>query len=241
MVESCDVEWIKKGPDLDGPSYLQKVRSLAGDLGIARGWGGLGARKPRASDPIPKPRAWRISGVPREWSASMVTEAITRAGLQDPKILSRKTLGKQVEWWAHANAQRDLDFLEIQAGKHTIVVVEAPRQRPQRPITKKLSSYRKVSFHSNTEPATVQSSQPPLKSFYIGTPLKEKNAAAAPATGATQPGDGQADETMKAAAAAAGTTFFPRQAAGGKASCSGCQATSRLDCTNHCCRWQLFV
>ena len=209
VVESCDVEWIKKGPDLDGPSYLQKVRSLAGDLGIARGWGGLGVRKPRASDPIPKPRAWRISGVPREWSASTVTEAITRAGLQDPKILSRKTLGKQVEWWAHANAQRDLDFLEIQAGEHTIVVVEAPRQRPQRPITKKLSSYGKVNFHSNTGPATVQSSQPPLKSFYIGTPLKEKNAAAAPATGATQPGDVQADEAMKAASAAAGDKREP--------------------------------
>lgn len=33
VLESCDLERIKKGPDHDGPSYLQTVRSLAGDLG----------------------------------------------------------------------------------------------------------------------------------------------------------------------------------------------------------------
>ena len=29
VIESCDVEWVKKSSDLDGPSYLHKVQSMA--------------------------------------------------------------------------------------------------------------------------------------------------------------------------------------------------------------------
>ncbi|CAL1153311.1 unnamed protein product, partial [Cladocopium goreaui] len=46
--------------------------------------------------------------------------------------------------------------------------------------------------------------QPTYVSGYLNDLRAEKNAAAAPATGATQPGDVQADEAMKAASAAAG-------------------------------------
>ena len=172
VIESCDVEWVKKSSDLDGPGYLHKVQSMAGDLGIARGWNGLGVRKPRSAESSPKVRAWRVTGVPRDWAASTLTQELSRAGLTELKVLSRKTLGKQVEWWVQANAQKDMDFIEIQAGDQVIVVVEAPRQRRQRTHTTKLASNGRVSFNLNQE-------WPPIatpavrKSFYMGTPLKK--------------------------------------------------------------------
>ena len=147
MIESCDVEWVKKSSNLDGPSYFHKVQSMAGDLGIARGWNGLGVRKPRSAEPSPKVRAWRVSGVPRDWAASTLTQELARAGLTELKVLSRKPVGKQVEWWVQANAQKDMDFLEIQVGDQVIVVVEAPRQRSRELTPWKLASNGRVSYN----------------------------------------------------------------------------------------------
>ena len=172
VIESCDVEWVKKSSELDGPSYLQKVQSMAGDLGIARGWNGLGVRKPRSAEPPPKARAWRVTGVPRDWAASTLTQELTRAGLTELKVLSRKTVGKQVEWWVQANAQKDMDFIEIQAGEKVIVAVEAPRQRRQRTHTMKLASNGRVSYNQSHAWQAI-ATPAPRKSFYMGTPVKK--------------------------------------------------------------------
>eukprot|EP00438_Fugacium_kawagutii_P012764 Skav214213 [mRNA] locus=scaffold489:389796:397939:+ [translate_table: standard] len=218
VIESCDVEWVKKSPELDGPSYFHKVQSMAGDLGIARGWNGLGVRKPRSAEPPPKARAWRISGVPRDWAASTLTQELTRAGLHELKVLSRKTIGKQVEWWVQANAQKDMDFIEIQVGDQVIVAVEAPRQRRQRTQTTKLASSGKVSYnpHHEWQPITATV---PRKSFYMGTPLKMPAAVPVPTavTGEKVPdekfdakmasqekSDGQADDKMGSSEDASG-------------------------------------
>lgn len=100
-----------------------------------------------------------------------MTQELTRAGLSELKVLSRKTIGKQVEWWVQANAQKDMDFIEIQVGDQVIVVVEAPRQRRQRTHTMKLASSGKVSYNQNHDwpPITAPA---PRRSFYMGTPLK---------------------------------------------------------------------
>lgn len=172
VIESCDVEWVKKSSNLDGPSYFHKVQSMAGDLGIARGWNGLGVRKPRSAEPSPKVRAWRVSGVPRDWAASTLTQELARAGLTELKVLSRKPVGKQVEWWVQANAQKDMDFLEIQVGDQVIVVVEAPRQRRQRTHTLKLASNGRVSYNQSDDRPPIATTGP-RRSFYMGTPSKK--------------------------------------------------------------------
>ena len=178
VVESCSVEWIKKPNGFDGPAYFRHVQSLAGDLGIARGWNSLGVRKPRTTEPtVAKPRTWRVTGAPREWGSNTIAEELTRAGLQDVKILSRKTLGKQVEWWVEANAHKELDFLEIICGSNVIVAVAAPRQRPKRENTTSLASAGRVNFKfDEADFPSPPSSVPAFKSYYMGTPLKAKPA-----------------------------------------------------------------
>eukprot|EP00435_Cladocopium_sp_Y103_P050110 s1517_g15.t1 len=206
---SCNVEWVKKPPDLDGPAYLKKVQSLAGDLGIARGWSSLGVRKPRTEEPDARPRSWRITGVPRDWASSTLLQEVAGAGLQDMKVLSKKTLGRQAEWWVQANASKDIDFLEIIAGQHTIIIVAAPRQRLQRRTTKKLASDGRIHFTgvldtaSNVSPPVIST---PGKSFYIGTPIKAKaaNVPVEKPTAVAEKAAGEGDETRNAAEAADG-------------------------------------
>ena len=178
VVESCSVEWIKKPNGFDGPAYFRHVQSLSGDLGIARGWNSLGVRKPRTTEPtVAKPRTWRVNGAPREWGSNTIAEELTRAGLQEVKILSRKTLGKQVEWWVEANAHKELDFLEIICGQNVIVVVAAQRQRPRRDNTTSLAGAGRVNFKfDKADFPPPPSSTPVSKSFYMGTPLKAKPA-----------------------------------------------------------------
>lgn len=101
-----------------------------------------------------------------------MTQELTRAGLTELKVLSRKTVGKQVEWWVQANAQKDMDFIEIQAGEKVIVAVEAPRQRRQRTHTMKLASNGRVSYNQSHAWQAI-ATPAPRKSFYMGTPVKK--------------------------------------------------------------------
>lgn len=145
------------------------------------------------------------------------------------QVLSLKTLGKQVEWWAQANVQRDL-----KTGNHTICAVEVPRQRPQRPTAKKFSTDGKASFHPNGESAALQSSKPRPKSFYMRMPIKSKTSAAALAA---QPFVRVKVMKLRKARGRMQVTgvnlLHPPSCR--EASCCGCQATSRLGCSNYSC------
>jgi hypothetical protein len=66
-------------------------------------------------------------------------EELTHAGLQNVKVLSRKSWGKQVEWWAEATA-KDHDFFEISTGSLFVVVIATPASKLKRQTVKKLAS-----------------------------------------------------------------------------------------------------
>ena len=122
------------------PTYLKRVQGLAGDLGIALGFSSLGVRKPRSSNQgASLKRTWRATGSPCEWNATVLIEELTHAGLQNVKVLSRKSWGKQVEWWAEATA-KDHDFFEISTGSLFVVVIATPASKLKRQTVKKLAS-----------------------------------------------------------------------------------------------------
>ena len=117
-----------------------------------------------------------VTGSPCEWNATVLIEELTHAGLQNVKVLSRKSWGKQVEWWVEATAEKDSDFLGISVGSRFVVVVAAPVTKPKRQTVKKLASGGRVLF---TDPRKTEEDKPGVvkaagKSFYIGTPLKQK-------------------------------------------------------------------
>ena len=177
VIASCDVEWVKKLQHEDGPTYMKRVQGLSGDLGLARGFNSLGIRKPRAaSEKLVKSRTWRITGSPRDWGAQTLTSELLHAGIENVKVLSRKSWGSQVEWWIEGVASSDTDFLEITAGNQVLVVVAALPPKPKRQKVKKLASGGRVLFQDASKqdglsaPATTQQ----LRSFYIGSPIKTK-------------------------------------------------------------------
>ena len=141
VIASCDVEWIKKLQHEDGPTYMKRVQGLSGDLGLARGFNSLGIRKPRAaSEKLVKSRTWRITGSPRDWGAQTLTSELLHAGIENVKVLSRKSWGSQVEWWIEGVASSDTVFLEITAGSQVLVVVATLPPKPKRQQVKKLAS-----------------------------------------------------------------------------------------------------
>ena len=78
-------------------SYFKRVQDLVGDLGIAHGFSSLGVRKPRPSNQAASlKRTWRVTGSPCEWNATVLIEELTHAGLQNVKVLSRKSWGNRL-------------------------------------------------------------------------------------------------------------------------------------------------
>ena len=183
VVASCDVEWVRNGQKLERggrPTYFKRVQGLAGDLGIARGFSSLGVRKPRSSNQgASLKRTWRATGSPCEWNATVLSEELTHAGPQNVKVLSRKSWGKQVEWWVEATA-KDHDFFEISTASRFVVVIATPVSKLKRQTVKKLASGERVLF---SDPRKIEEEKPGVvktagRSFYIGTPLKQKEVQA---------------------------------------------------------------
>ena len=123
-----------------------------------------------------KSRTWRITGSPRDWGAQTLTSELLHAGIENVKVLSRKSWGSQVEWWIEGVASSDTFFLEITAGSQVLVVVATLPPKPKRQKVKKLASGGRVLFQDASKqdglsaPATTQ----PLRSFYIGSPIKNR-------------------------------------------------------------------
>ena len=141
-------------------SYFKRVQDLVGDLGIAHGFSSLGVRKPRPSNQAASlKRTWRVTGSPCEWNATVLIEELTHAGLQNVKVLSRKSWGKQVEW------QQLLRKTMISLRFPLVLVLSLLLQ----PL---FSDPRKT---EEEKPGVVKTAG---RSFYIGTPLKQKQVEA---------------------------------------------------------------
>ncbi|CAE8687780.1 unnamed protein product, partial [Polarella glacialis] len=146
--EPCNVDWVKRVEDESGPEYAARVQAIAGDLGIARGERSLGVRKTRGEESQSRSRAWRICGAPKAWNEIPIIEALTAAGLQDVRKISRRNLGKSTEWWMQATGAHDVDFLEIEKDAATIVAAAAGIRRRPRVNQRRLPSEGRVVYRA---------------------------------------------------------------------------------------------
>lgn len=181
-VPPCTVNWIKRNQNESGPDYASRVASLAGTLGIARGWKSLGTRVPKATDAPDqaRTRAWKITGVPRDWGHDCIVAQMTQAGLSDVQVTSRRTYGRYSVLFATARGKDKLDFLEFEFQNVTVLATAQAPSRGARTVKQSLKSSSGVSFGANDtgmqdRPKTVH------RSFYADSPIKKKVKTDAPA------------------------------------------------------------
>lgn len=132
-VPSCDVNWIKRSKDEPGHEYLARVRAMTGNLGVAKGWKGLGVRVPRAPNAQPKARVktWKVTGVPRDWGHECVAKELEASGLSSLQLTSRRGAGRTTTLFFTAQGAEGADYVELQYGGNTVIATAFnPSQKP---------------------------------------------------------------------------------------------------------------
>ena len=182
-VPPCDVQWVKRNKDESGPEHALRVSSLAGNLGIARGWKSLGIRVPKASSSHEKARSriWKLSGAPRDWGHEVLVPHVEQAGLSKVQLSSRKSFGRFASLFFSPEGSEKLDFLEFTFGDVTITATVLQPVRGSRTCKQVFKDNGALSFSfgdfdggKNLKPKEPQEPKAARVSFYAGSPPKKK-------------------------------------------------------------------
>lgn len=100
-----------------------------------------------ATDKTDKIKRWRISGVPPDWQATQVAQALETAGWPNAECLTRWSKRGLATWTVQALSSPELDFLHVGQGESGDIVAQlAPNRKPPLRRAHWLPQEHKVSF-----------------------------------------------------------------------------------------------